>query len=509
MRPYLTMIERFKNIFNGLQRAHGCTYIEKKNTDGTKIKGKSFVKREPVTDLLWQNHLKGIEPSLGIIPINEKNKCSWGCIDIDSYAGFDHKKLINKIKLLKLPLITMRSKSGGAHVFLFTTIAVDAKVLRNKLLSISAVLGFGSSEVFPKQIELKSEEDTGNFLNLPYFNSENTTRYAFLENAEAASMDGFFGLYERNKLTPEQLEKLSIKRPTSEFSDGPPCLESLTQEKLTDGRDRVLYQYIQYAKRKWPEEWTKHINPFNYKYFNEPLDDKVIQDKIKFNSKKELGFKCNEEPMCLHCDKELCKTRKFGIGGEVVFPMLTDLQKVEIDEPYYWVNVDGERVKLDKALILYDQRLFQISVLEQLNIILPSLSKKDWRMLIQNLLNNIELIKAPKGSSKVDQLQGHLEEFCTNRNSSSTKKEDIMRGNVFKEDKKYYFVFSKFYHGFLQKKRWDEKSQLTHQMLREYFKCEEDRIMVGKKKIAVIVASSLERLEIPYEQKELKPKDPY
>ena len=46
-------------------------------------------------------------------------------------------------------------------------------------------------------------------------------------------------------------------------------------------------------------------------------------------------------------------------------------------------------------------------------------------------------------------------------------------------------------------------------MLREYFKCEEDRIMVGKKKIAVIVASSLERLEIPYEQKELKPKDPY
>ena len=32
--------------------------------DGTKLKGKSFVKREPVTDVLWENHLKGIEPSL-------------------------------------------------------------------------------------------------------------------------------------------------------------------------------------------------------------------------------------------------------------------------------------------------------------------------------------------------------------------------------------------------------------------------------------------------------------
>ena len=111
------MIEKFKKIFNGLQRAHGCTHVEKKNVDGTKLKGKSFVKREPVTDVLWENHLKGIEPSLGIIPINEDNKCCWGCIDIDSYARFNHKQLLNKIKDLNLPLVTCRSKSGGAHVF--------------------------------------------------------------------------------------------------------------------------------------------------------------------------------------------------------------------------------------------------------------------------------------------------------------------------------------------------------------------------------------------------------
>ena len=199
-------IDKFIIIFSGLQRAHGATYVEKKSTDGTKIKGQSFVKREEVTKKMWQDHLNGIEPSLGIIPINEENKCRWGCIDIDSYAGFDHKKLINKIKSLNLPLITFRSKSGGAHVFLFTTTEVDAELIRNKLVSIGAVLGFGSSEVFPKQIELKSKDDTGNFLNLPYFNYKNTTRYAFLENGEAATLDEFFKLYERNKITPEQLE---------------------------------------------------------------------------------------------------------------------------------------------------------------------------------------------------------------------------------------------------------------------------------------------------------------
>ena len=191
------MIEKFKKIFNGLQRAHGCTHVEKKNVDGTKLKGKSFVKREPVTDVLWENHLKGIEPSLGIIPINEENKCGWGCIDIDSYASFNHKKLLDKIKVMDLPLVTCRSKSGGAHVFLFTTVPVDAEILRNKLLSISAVLGYGNSEVFPKQIKLNSKEDTGNFLNLPYFNSQKTTRYSYLENGSAATLDGFFECVKR------------------------------------------------------------------------------------------------------------------------------------------------------------------------------------------------------------------------------------------------------------------------------------------------------------------------
>jgi hypothetical protein len=270
------MVDKFIQIFKGLERAHGVTYIDKKSIDGQKIKGKSFIKREPVTQKLWENHLSGIEPSLGIIPINENNKCRWGCIDIDSYAAFDYAKLLNKIKLLNLPVITCRSKSGGAHVFLFTTVDVDAILLRNKLLSISAILGYGGSEVFPKQIKLKSEEDTGNFLNLPYFNSETTTRYMFNSDGTASTLNGFFEAYEKNKLTPVQLEQLIIRRPDSEFKDGPPCIESLTQTKLKDGRDRVLYQYIQYAKRKWPEDWAERINHFNYTYFEVPLTDRIL-----------------------------------------------------------------------------------------------------------------------------------------------------------------------------------------------------------------------------------------
>ena len=82
-------MKNFIDLFSGLQRAHGCTYVEKKNADGTKIKGKSFVKREPVTEKHWQDHLNGIEPSLGMVikPIrketnnpNNEEKIEYCCI---------------------------------------------------------------------------------------------------------------------------------------------------------------------------------------------------------------------------------------------------------------------------------------------------------------------------------------------------------------------------------------------------------------------------------------------
>ena len=500
-------VEKFKNIFQGLDRARGVTYVDKKGADGQKIKGKSFVARESVTEELWSNHLQGKEPSLGIIPITDENKCRWGCIDIDSYAGFDHKKLINKIKNLKLPLVVFRSKSGGAHVFLFTDNYVTAKLMQDKLTQIKAVLGDSGSEVFQKQTELKSEDDTGNFLNLQYFNGDDTTRYAFKEDGTAASLEEFYGIYSNVK----QLDVGSIKveRPQSEFSDGPPCLESLTQTKLNDGRDRVIYQFIQYAKRKWPEEWPKKINQFNYTHFVEPLEDKVIQDKIKFHSKKDLGFKCNEEPMCNHCDKSLCKTRKFGIGGESVFPTLSDLQKVELDEPYYWVNVDGERIKLDTIDSLLEQRLFRRTVAKQINKKPPRITIKEFEKYTDMLLAGVEIIKAPIGSSLIEQLKDHLEEYCTNDSAATTNKEEIFLGNVWTSEGKHHFIFNKFFHGYLQRRKWPEKHQTTQDLLIQHCGCTDDRIYIGKKRPSVMIVDAFEKPEKVYQQKQLKPKDSF
>ena len=497
-------MERFRQIFTGLERAHGCTYVDKKGADGLKVKGKSFVKTEIVTDKHWEDHLNGIEPSLGIIPINENNECKWGCIDIDVYAEFNHKKLINKIKSMDLPLMVFNSKSGGAHVFLFTKDFVPAKLMRDKLISISAVLGYGGAEVFPKQIELKSKDDTGNFLNLPYFNHKNTVRYCFNSSGEAVTLPDF--LQNVVEITPEQLQNLVIKRPSSEYDDGPPCLESLTREKLDDGRDRVMFQFRVYAKKKWPESWADKLDEFNYKHFVNPYRHDEITKFRKDN--KDYGFKCTEEPMCNHCDKQLCKTRKYGIGTQSLFPQLSDLQIVELDPKIFRLNVDGERVEL-KAEELQEQRLFVRACMNQIHKFPPTIKPKDYKDMVSLLMSNPEIIEAPTGATKLEQLAQHLENYCTSRTAEGATKEDMESGNVWNKDNSHHFIFTHFYHKFLHRHKWTEKYDITILWLLEHCGGEHVRMNIGKKKLSVIKLQQFEKEQIKIKERKFKKEDAF
>ena len=498
------MIDKFIQIFKGLERAHGCTNIAPVTENGVKVKGQSFVRRQPVTPQLWQDHLEG-KQSLGIIPIRDDNKCIWGCVDIDSYAGFDHKKLIDKIKEAKLPLVVCRSKSGGAHVFLFAKEPVEAELMRDKLTEIKTVLGYGGSEVFPKQIKLKSQDDTGNFLNLPYFNGNQSTRYAFLENGEAATLDGFFGLYERNKQTPQQLQKIKIERPVTEYSDAPPCIELMAINKIPEGgRNNALFHYSVYAKKKWPAEWKSRLTMFNIAASTSPLSESEVDIIKKQHDKKEWGYKCNDVPMCNLCDKKLCRSRKYGIGEEIVFPLLSDLQKVKLEKPYYYLNVDGERLHLENVKFLKQQSLFQEACMEQLDFKPPTVKPKDWDMLINPLMKNHEPVEPPEGVATQDQLQNHLETFCLDRHIGADIK-DLKRGGVLTKDGHHHFIFDRFYNDFLIRRRWDVPYSRTAQMLKETCNCDDKRI--GKERISVFVVKQFDKKEDDYNPKELKPKD--
>src|ERR1017187_10222726 len=126
----VTLAHRFHILFRGCERAHGfygAITPDRARADG-KFVGKPVTKREPVTDELWEAHLKG-EYGLGIIPIRDDGTTSWGAIDIDVYEGLDHGGLASQIAKQELPLIPCRSKSGGAHLLLFCTEPVPGKTM--------------------------------------------------------------------------------------------------------------------------------------------------------------------------------------------------------------------------------------------------------------------------------------------------------------------------------------------------------------------------------------------
>ena len=498
------MIERFKNIFTGLDRAHGVTIVGESNGDGNKIKGKSFVKREAITDDHWLDHLQGSQ-SLGVIPINDDNKCKWGCIDIDSYAGFDHAKLIKKINQFKLPLLVFRSKSGGAHVFLFTVDYVSAGLMQDKLNEIRSVLGYGGSEVFPKQRELKSKDDTGNFLNLPYFNGDDTVRYCFNSNAESVNLQTFYELYDATKITEEQLLELKIKRPETPYSDGPPCIELMIQNRVGEGgRNNALFHYGVYAKSKWPENWKSKIILFNETAMDKPLSDTEVNIITKQHDKKDWGYKCNDQPMCSLCDKKLCKTRKFGIGQEAVFPNLSDLQVVNLEEPYYYMNVDGDRLYLDSAKHLTNQSLFQEECVKQLRFNPPTLKTNEWKQKTNLLLENAEITEPAEGTGTKDILRNYLEDYCVNRIQKDDY-EDLKNGGTYTKEGYHYFVFDNFFHNYLSRKHWKVPYQRTSQMLKDYFNCTTKR--VGKTKLSVFVVARFDKKPETYKSKSFRSKN--
>ena len=67
--------------------------------------------------------------------------------------------------------------------------------------------------------------------------------------------------------------------------------------------------------------------------------------------------------MCSYCDKFLCKTRPFGIGGEITFPILSDLQKNFTRYSLIIMSTLMEKgLELEKAVnLFYDQRLISNS----------------------------------------------------------------------------------------------------------------------------------------------------
>jgi hypothetical protein len=429
-------VEKFKFIFEGLDVAYGQHRSDGERADG-KQEGKSFIVKKLLDNDLWQNHLDGKGPSLGIIPIMTDNTAKWGCIDIDVYP-IDYQKLINNIRKLHLPLVPCRSKSGGVHLFLFLKQKISAKLVRNKLREVAAFIGYSTAEVFPKQSSiLISKGDYGNFLNLPYYDSKKTRRYAYKDDGTAATYQEFLDLYEHHVV--EEISKVTVKILEGVIKDGPPCLQQLCTQGFPEGtRNNGLFNIGVYLRKFDADNWKTLLEQHNRDYMKPPLAAQEVVIVQKQLEKKSYHYKCKEPPINTYCNATLCRTRKHGIQGDNGPIDITSLAKLDTNPPVWFLQVgDDARLELQTEE-LQIQHKFQRACMNTLNKMPPIVKPSVWQETITRLLDKQTVITVSDDGSVAGQFEAYLQEFCTDRVQALNRDEILMR-RPWTEERKTWF----------------------------------------------------------------------
>ena len=431
-------IEQFLSLFQGSNTGYGKTIIGNKRRNG-KQEAKCQTVRESLTVEVMTEHLEG-KTSVGAIPIDENNNCKFGAIDVDDYP-IDHGELVRKVKKFKLPLAVCRSKSGGAHLYMFFVEWFPASEIREYLTEIAALLGHSGCEVFPKQDKILSDRgDLGNFINLPYFDEQNTLRYMVNEKGEAISLKGFLRWTNKNKVRLTDLDNLLARPEQMPFADAPPCLECMLNDGIPEGcRNTTMFQTGVYLRKKFPEGWQKEMEAVNQTTFNPPLPAIEVVQVQEQHEKKSYGYLCTQEPFKSYCNKSLCKTKKYGIGsnGENEKPQISGLTILLSEPRLYFLDVDGQRLEISTEQ-LQIQLQFQRQCMEQLNYMPPAQKANEWQTLVNDLLQNATQIEVPEELTLGGQFKELVKQFCTSRIRAMSP-EEMEMGRPWTDKNKTYF----------------------------------------------------------------------
>jgi len=498
----------FIKCFTGLQRNFGFCNINNGYTDPNtgKIKfnaGDYGWSGKPITEDDYRLHLHG-KKSIGIQPCDDNGLACFGAIDIDPkiYKDLDIKKYLDIIQEKELPLIPIKSKSGGLHLYLFTKEFVKAKVIREFLEQVLFLFKLPiTTEIFPKQTKLGSDTNgnkvNGNFINLPYFNK--SERVALDPSGKEMPLDLFLKVVEINKANIEKLENISndlirkeLTGGAEEFNDGPPCLEILSKNKMKDGRDRFLYNYMVMAKKKYPDNWGKMVLKAgrNYFEFDQIWTDDYIEKKIKHWEKQEKGHTCHDDLLAPVCIKSECVKRKFGIISDkkINWPLMTNLIKVDFKpDPEYYFTVereDGETVQVHAKDVnkIKDQQELRGLIMAQADFPPPPIKGMDFFEIQKALFSTIDTVQPAPGTTPMEILKKHLKDYI--HSTEATSHNSFKSGNVLKDDTYAYFVYDEFFND-LKDNEWKKDSSRTSYMIEKMFEKEKDHMpkpQFGKKK---------------------------
>lgn len=468
----LDVIEKMMELFRGNETHHGTHGTPKIDDNGLKWTIRSTAKtiKSNVTAELWSEHLSGNRP-LGIVPINSENKCWWGSIDVDEYDT-DILEIVGRAQ--SYPLVPCRSKSGGLHLFLFVTEAVEAAEMQSALRTLAAALGLGQSEIFPKQINLIPDRgDHGSWIIMPYygddFGGKLKMQYGLKKTGAEMTINEFITTAINSRVTPEELAQIKIKgksknrggtetsdfeekeggkRKRIPFSDGPPCLMHLASLEggiQQGGQNNSLFQMGVYYKRAKPQTWQTELEKANQKFMIPPLPSSDVESVIKSLNKKDYQYKCKDQPMVNHCDAMKCRMRKYGVGPGGVYPEITSLNRYPDAEPVVWV-VGVENVSIEMSTEdLQNYMRFHRLCMEHAQKCYAMVRQDVWLGMVAEAMQNMQNVSTslPKtGDMGVNnQFFELLNTFLTNKQRGQ-KEEDLLSGRPWEDEERGVYVIT-------------------------------------------------------------------
>lgn len=433
-------VKRFYSLFRGNGRSHGM-YDPKVPGDDSRGGRAETVKAPPELDQ-YRAHLEGAI-GLGVVPVLDDATAWFGCLDIDAHADrpdIDLVALEARVKELDLPLVLCRSKSGGAHLYLFGSEPLPAASMRATLAKWAADLGHAGCEVFPKQSKLLTDPDgsqqIGNWINLCYFGADNTIRYA-VEGSKKITFEHFLDVAENKRITATVM----MEKAESAHAEAPPCIQKMISSGVGRGhRNEALYNFVVYVKQAFPETWRDKAFDLNAKVFTQPLTHSEAKKTIQSAGRRDYRYKCKEEPCRSRCNSSLCVQRKFGITpeekGELEMgetPDFTHLVKY-ITEPVRWgLYVSNKQLILGTAEIM-DYRKVREAVAEHLTLLIPPMKNDRWQAILHQLMQSARHIEAPEEASASGMIRYRLMEFCeradlTSAGTDTNERENLLHGS--------------------------------------------------------------------------------
>tara|TARA_R110000764_G_scaffold145900_2_gene233681 strand:+ start:542 stop:2125 length:1584 start_codon:yes stop_codon:yes gene_type:complete len=382
-----------KELFKLFQGDDTC-YLKSSLTGEDDERGKKKAQyqtiHEELTPKHWKAHLDG-KSRIGIRPeIGED--CLWGCIDVDpnNYKDYSEKKYVEIIKEYKLPFVPVKSKSGGLHIFVFFTELASVKKVSKKLNEINEQY-FLSNEVFPMN----------KAVNMPYFNSNRTMEYAFDENNTPVMCGGFIDLAKDKQIKPDDFFKFKVQNydAESEWNHYPPCVQKLIQEGWSgNNRNNYLFNVMVLEMKKNTTLAVKNLEEIgitrNSEIFATPLPRNEVSALCKSVHKQGYEFQCPPKHAELQpiCNKELCKSRRLGIGEAIpeiidAFENITYIQ----DPKNVWYEFD---FKKQHVMVtpedMKDEKSFRVKLLRHrlywMTLPKPSKGPSPFELLMKGLV---------------------------------------------------------------------------------------------------------------------------